>query len=167
MKSETIGKISKILLIIACIVFVIGLILTHIEIQRVNHNAADIRVELKSVTPKIDTSGYSPDYYVYMDFEIKNNTQATLEYISVTTYLTDENGKSIGYITSTFGSSYSNKLNLAPGESTVITNYLQAYGSNWGSVFEELYYNGLSSCNTRSEITYASWIDDYTWDIDG
>ena len=166
MKSETIGKISKILLIIACIVFVIGLILTYIEIQRVNHNPADISVELNSVTPKIDTSGYSPDYYVYMDFEIKNNTQATLEYISVTTYLTDENGKSIGYITSTFGS-YSNKLNLAPGESTVITNYLRTSGSNWGSVFEELYYNGLSNCEVESEITYVSWTDDYVWDIDG
>ncbi len=167
MKTEKIGKISTILLVIACIVFIIGLVLTNIEIQKADHNVDDITIEMKNITTKVEQGYYNTDYYVYMDFEIRNNTRAQLDYFEVTSYLTDENGKSLGYITSNFGSSYSysNQLNLESGENTVITNYLTESGTNWGTVFAELYNNGIQNCSVRHEITRAMWSDDYIWDI--
>ena len=160
MNAEKIKKIQIFLLVIACIMFIVGLVLsTNAEKARA-HDVEDIDVVI--VNDYTEDSGNR--FYVYTDFKITNNTKKTLEYLQVVTYFTDKNGKAIGTMTSDFGSrwDWDTGLLLDAGQSVTKTTYLEEY-YNWGSLFEHLYENGVSSYDVRYEITYARWEDGYEW----
>ena len=160
MKTEKIRVIHAWLLILSCITFVVGLVLTKTATDKRNHDVEDIAIRIANIETQIDEGYYSTDYYVYMAFEIDNNTKATLEYLNVVFYFTDNNGKSIGKITSTFGNEMKS---IEKGEKGITTSYISESGEKWDSLFYELYYNGLENCNVSYEITNAGWSDDYQW----
>ena len=154
-------KIQIALLIIACVVFVVGLILSSKAEKEKAHDVGAIGIEI--VNDHTENEGKT--YYVYTDFKIYNGTEATLKYLTVVTYFTDKEGKAIGSMTSSFGSSLSweDGLALDSKEDVIRTSYLQESYSKWGQLFEELYENGVSSYDVRHEITYAVWSDGYEW----
>lgn len=160
MNIETFGKIQKFLLVVACIAFLVGLILTKMATDERNHNVADISIRIVDVSSKIKEGYSSSDYYVYMDFEIENNTEAALDSLNVTFYFRDKNGKSVGKLTSSFGG---NTPAIKSGKKGIETSYISEYGDKWDSLFYELYHNGLENCSVIYEITGASWDDDYSW----
>ena len=49
MNIETFGKIQKFLLVVACIAFLVGLILTKMATDERNHNVADISIRIVDV----------------------------------------------------------------------------------------------------------------------
>lgn len=161
MNAEKAKKFQIILLVIACIVFIVGLVLSSKAEKERAHNIEDIEIKIVDSYKKSEGN----HYYVYTDFKITNDTKETLEYLEVTTYFTDKNGKSIGHMTSSFGSNWSwdSGLALESGESVTTTTYLEESYYNWGTLFEALYENGVSAYDVRYEITYASWADEYEW----
>ena len=170
MKIEKIGKIQNILMFFVCVVLIVGLTLTNIKTAERKHDVDDIKISVTDISTSIEDGYYSTKYYVNMDFKIENKSKAkaNLQRLDVTMYLTDKSGKSIGTITSSFGSSYSSssELNLERGKNTILSSYLSATGNNCSSVFSELYNNGLKNCNVEYKITYARWTDDHVWSMD-
>ena len=161
MKIEKIKKIQIALLVIASILFIVGLVLSNKAGKERAHNVEDISVKIVEDYTAVKGNRY----YVYTDFEIRNNSKETVKCIQVTSYFTDKNGRSIGTMTSTFGSNWSwdGGLELDAGKTVINTTYLEQSYSNWESLFEKLYKNGVSSYDVRYEITYVLWSDDYEW----
>ena len=115
-----------------------------------------------SCTPESDETYY----YATMDFEIKNKTGSTIDYIEVTTYFSDKNGKSIGTMTSNFGATYSSSsLNLKANDKVIEEIYLseRKSASYFDSLFVELYENGIDDLVITHEITQVIWSDKYRY----
>ncbi len=130
--------------------------------KKATHSINNIKIEMIDSTSKHD----SRYYYVYMDFKINNNTGNTIDYLNVTTFFTDKNGKSIGTMTSEYGSLYGDvTLNLKSKESTIKETYLSEYqsSSSYGTLFTELYNDGIDNLVIIHEITYVKWSDGVTY----
>ncbi len=152
-------------LALLCCSFVAGLPLSIAAEKERTHNPEKIEVELVKITSKTkQQSTYSTEYYVYMDFEICNNTKATLDYVEIVSEFFDKNGKSLGKISSDFGSSHSNKgLGLSKGESVTEDSYLSKYDLTSGTLFYTLYTKGLKGITVTCTVTAAAWSDEYTY----
>ena len=162
MNWKTAKKIRTILLVIACIAVVIGFNKAKIHGEKAAHDPDDIKMEIVACESKYDDR----NYYVYMDYEIKNKTKETVDYIAVTTYFKDKNGKSIGTMTSEFGTPYGNgALNLSKGDKVIESTYLDEYktSTNMSEMFVYLYENGIEDVEITFEITSVRWADDYSY----
>lgn len=156
-------KIRKILLIVASIACIVGLFLSYQHNKKQAHDPEDIKIKLISSDSRYDNN----NYYVYMDFKIKNNTGATIDYLRITTYFSDKNGKSIGTMDSTYGAAYSSSaLNLKASESVTKETYLSVYKSAAANnnLFTQLYLNGIDDMVITYEITEVRWADEYTYE---
>lgn len=140
---------------------IIALIVTVVTVQKLAHSVKGIDIEI------VDTKSVQEEryYYVYTDYKITNNTAQTIDYLEVVTYVTDQNGKSLGTITSHFGSSYGSEgLNLKANQSTIQEIYLSEYQSDrMDSLFVTLYNNGIEDFIVTHEITNVRWSDGYTY----
>ena len=166
MKIDKIKKIQTVLLVIAIIVFIVGSVLSFKEGQRRAHDVNYISIELISSESRYDDS----KCYVYADFRVANNTDATIEYMEFITTVKDGE-KIIGTVTYTFGSTLSfgnNNLGLESGNSSVITASISEYASSkyWSDIFHSLYYNGFESYTVEHEITRVYWEDEYDWRVE-
>ena len=162
MNWKTAKKIRSILLVVAIITLVVGLYKTNDYKKVAAHDPDDIKIEIVSCESKYDDR----NYYVYMDFEIKNKTKETIDYIAVTTYFKDKNGKSIGTMSSEFGTPYGNgALNLEKGDKVIESTYLDEYktSTHMDNMFVELYENGIEDMEITFEITSVRWADDYSY----
>lgn len=153
---------KKRIIIISSILAIVAVIAIVRIVKSSIHTVSDIEIEMLSSDSRYD----SRYYYVYMDFKIDNHSGATLDYLKVTTYFADKNGKSIGTMTSEYGSQYGDsKLNLKSKQSITKETYLSEYqsSSSYGTLFTELYNNGIDDLIITYEITYAEWSDGYTY----
>lgn len=155
-------KQKKKKIIIAVIVAIACIITLKIGITKIAHNANNIEVSITDVSSKSDNKYY----YVYTDFTIENHTSATIDYLEVTTYFKDGKGKSVGTMTSTFGSNYGNSsLNLKAHKKTIEETYLSEWysSSSMSDLFVTLYNNGTDGLTITYEITYVKWSDGHTY----
>ena len=161
MNFKTANTIRKILLIIACISFIVGLVWSHQYMRKKAHNPEDIKITLLESESKYDDKYY----YVYMDFKIENDTDATIDYLAITTYFTDKQGKEIGTMTSTYGGYHSSALNLKPSEKVIKETYLSEFKtkSSYSDLFTRLYLNGIEDITITYEITTVDWSDNYSY----
>lgn len=145
-------------IVVVCCIVVILLI---IGIPKATHSEQKIEIEIVDVWGKSDNRYY----FVYMDYQIDNNTGATIDYVEVTTYFSDKSGKNLGTVTSSFGSAYGNTaLNLKPHETVIKETYLSEYKSSDLDVFFIMLYNdGTDDLIITYEITYVKWSDGYTY----
>jgi len=156
-KSKAVKK-KKIIFFIV-IISIVLFIFVGVSIRKANHSIDSIDISIVDVWSKND----SRYYYVYTDYKITNKTAKTIDYIEVVTYVTDQNGKSLGTITSSFGSTYGNNtLNLKTHKSTIQEKYLSGYQSD--SFFVTLYNNGIQDLIVTHEIVCVKWSDGYTYD---
>lgn len=125
------------------------------------HDVKSIQIEL------VDVWGQSDDryHYVMFDYQIDNNTGATIDYMEITTYFNDDTGKNLGTVTSSFGESSGRMvLNLQPGESVIKENHLSEYkNSKVSEFFATLYREGADDFEITYEITYVKWSDGHTY----
>ena len=162
MSYELAKKLRIILLVIACLVLVACLPIAKEKDKARTHNPEKIEIQMLSCTPESDDTYY----YATMDFEIKNKTGSTIDYIEVTTYFSDKNGKSIGTMTSNFGATYSSSsLNLKANDKAIKEIYLseRKSASYFDSLFVELYENGIDDLVITHEITQVIWSDKYRY----
>jgi len=148
-------------IIIAVIIAIVCFITVKIGITKIVHNANNIDISITDVSSKSDNKYY----YVYTDFTIENRTGATIDYLEVTTYFKDD-GKSVGTMTSTFGSSYGNSsLNLKAHTKTIEETYLSEWysSSSMSDLFVTLYNNGIDGLTITYEITCIKWSDGHTY----
>lgn len=148
-------------IILAIILLIITGVIARIIISRAIHSPKNVLIEITDITAKYDERSY----YVYFNFLIKNNTGATLDYLSITTYFEDGNGKSIGTMTSEFGSNYgSSRLNLNAGKQATMETYLSEWKtSSHSQLFVKLYEEGFDAVVVRYEIKNAKWSDGFTY----
>lgn len=159
-------KVARTVIIIcaAALVTTVIIIIAAISIYRSMHSAANVVIDIKNTTSK-----YEGDYYVYMDYFLQNNTSATIDYVAVTVYFSDKNGKSLGWVTSEFGAvntlySSDQTLELKPGKSITKSAYLierRLESSN--EMFKYLYHNGVEDLEITYKITKIKWSDGYTY----
>ena len=163
MKIKTVGLIRNILFACVCISFVVGLVLSIEADKERKHNPDNILVTIEDSRASLSDN----KFFVYVDYEITNRTDVELKYVDLKTYIEDENGRLLGTLTTTFGSTYSvsNSLSLGSKKSMVKTSYVSesVYWLDEGDMLYEIYKNGLDSYNLRCEITAAAWSDDYKW----
>lgn len=155
-------KIRTILLVVACLVLVACLPMAREKDKERSHNPEKIKIEILNCRPESDDTYY----YATMDFEIINKTGKPIDYIQVTTYFSDKNGKSIGTMTSNFGATYSSgSLNLKANDKVIQEIYLseRISSSYYDSLFVELYENGIDDLVITHEITSVKWADDYSY----
>lgn len=155
MNMEKMKKYQTFVLIVTCILFIVGLVLSSKATKERKHDIDDISVKI--LTSETAQDGYK--YYVNMDFEIENDSETTLAYIEIIVRFTDKNGKQIGTMTSSFGSG--NGMSLESGEKVILSSYLSEAGTNWGTLFSQLYENGVEAYELEYEVTYARWNDSY------
>ena len=157
-KQEKQRKKKKVIIIIS----IVCLIVLIIGITKIVHNVNRIDISITDVSSKNDNKYY----YVYTDFTINNQTGATIDYLEVTTYFKDSKGKTVGTMTSTFGSSYGNStLNLKAHKKTIEETYLSEWysSSSMSDLFVTLYNNGIDGLTITYEITYVKWSDGHTY----
>ena len=161
LKKRQASKRKKIILL-SIIVSIIALFITFITVRELTHSTKNISIEIVDARSAEDNRYY----YVYTDYEITNNTAKTIDYIEVVTYVTDKNGKSLGTITSSFGSLYgSNTLNLKAHNSIIKETYLSEYKSEQiDSFFVALYNNGIKELIITHEIANVKWADGYKYE---
>lgn len=153
---KNVKTIHIVLIVISCIAFVFGLVKSS-EVQEAEaHNTNNIEISILNTTPKSD----GRYYYVYNDFEIANNTSATIDYIEITSTFIDESGKYIGSLVSSYGS-YGATLEV--GKTITIETYLKesASSASTNKLFIELYNNGMDNLTVTHEITSIVWGDGY------
>ena len=161
LKKRQASKRKKIILL-SIIVSIIALFITFITVRELTHSTKNISIEIVDARSAEDNRYY----YVYTDYEITNNTAQTIDYIEVVTYVTDKNGKSLGTITSCFGSLYgSNTLNLKAHNSTIQETYLSEYKSEQiDDFFVAIYNNGIKELIITHEIADVKWADGYKYE---
>lgn len=166
MSIEITKRMRIILLVIASIMLIVGFVKTGIDLaqkQEAEKEAATdvskIKVEFlkKKSYYKSSEGQYGMGYY-HVDYTCRfvNNTKADWTYLSLETSVYDKNGKELGTITSSFGSSYgTSDFRLKVGESLLETVNLkdtQMYG-----LFETLYNSDISSLRFETKITYGTY----------
>lgn len=144
-------KVTKIirivLLVIACITFFVGLSFSKIASDKAAHDLSKIKV---SITQKSTSSSE-----VYLTYEIKNNTKVNWSYLEIKTYVYDKSGNSLGAITATLGTNYSNSdLKLEKGKKISKKVTLKYDNSDF---MQTLYDANLSDLVFESEVTYGSY----------
>ena len=126
------------------------------------HDASDITVKIVGKTQYHD-----PDYPKYiggcycidLEYEITNDTQATLTYTTVITDVMNEDGEVVLTITSGFTSS--DGLELAPGESVTLTTSLNERLLEENAGFKVLYQENLDDLTFTYKIDGAIFSDGY------
>ncbi len=157
-KARNQKKKRRKIIIVAVIAAIVCGIALKIGITKITHSVNDIEISITDVTPKSD----SKYYYLYTDFTIINNTGATIDYLEVTAYFKDSKGKSVGTMTSTFGSSYGNSsLNLKAHQKTIESTYLSEWynSSSMSDLFVTLYNDGMNGLTVSYEIICVEWSD--------
>lgn len=155
-------KKRKRTIIIICVIVTLTVVIgSYSSIRAAWHSIDDVQIEITGVTPEYDGT----HYYVYMDFLIRNNTSATLDYVAITSYIEDKNGKSVGTLTTKFGQDYSGvKLNLESGRQITKESYLSVFKNSYqDALFSHLYKKGIADVVITHKITRAKWSDGYQY----
>lgn len=152
---------KKKIITFAVIISIVLIIFSVIAIRKATHSVNSIKIDIVSTHSTTDDR-YC---YIYTDYKITNNTAVAIDYLEIITYVSDKNGKSLGTMTSSFGSSSGNRtLNLGSHESTVQEKYFSEYISNYmDSLFVSIYNNGIDNLRFKHEILYVTWTDGYTY----
>ena len=159
---ENLGKIQKIVLVITCVFFIVGLVLSSQAENKRAHNVDKIDIEILSYEQKTDDRYY----YIYFDYKITNRGKATVDYVQIKTTFLDKNGKTIGSMTSTLGASYeSEALNIEKGKNVIMETYLKESQTSpyISDLFIELYNHELSDYTVTHTITGVAWSDGTTY----
>ena len=140
----------------------IGVVAAYSFTRARNHSYRGVDVSIK------DASSQSDSYYayVYFDYEITNHTGASIDYVKVTTRFVDEKGKSLGTVSSEFGTPYKYggvPLSLKAHDSTIEETYLQESLQSMSKLFGSLYYEGVDNLIISYEITEIRWTDGVTY----
>lgn len=96
-------------------------------------------------------------YYIYFDYQIKNETGADIDYIQIIVYYTDNSGKSIGTVTTRFGGSGSYSMNLKSGEKQIHETYMSEHQPEKNQFFTTLYNNDFSKFTVQFKITSVTF----------
>ncbi|MBO4839032.1 MAG: hypothetical protein J5493_06675 [Lachnospiraceae bacterium] len=129
-------------------------------IRAARHDHDKIGITVQSMTSEED-SNHS---YIYFDFEIRNDSKATVDYIKVSTRMKDLNGKSFGTVTSEFGSlSGGSVLSLKPGRSTIEEVYLSENTKLMTQFFQRIYGKTPEDLLIEQEILYVRWSDGFVY----
>lgn len=145
-------KARVVLLIIACIAFVIGLPFS-IEAKKAStHNPDDISIEMIKTTREETTQ----EYHVFVTFKVTNHTISTIKQLQ---FVTDvyKNGNDLGYFLVETGS-----IQIAPESSSELTVRLTVQKNSWDTptdLFVELYNNGLQNVHGSFSIYGVKWTD--------
>lgn len=124
------------------------------------HNEKRCSVVIKSLSTSEDQ--YSN--YVFLDYRITNDTSATIDYLKITTRFKDSEGKTLGTISSEFGSLYGNgALNLDAHTETIEETFLSEGTRSMTSLFEHLYQKGINDLSVSYEILNIKWTDGFTY----
>ena len=153
-------KIRIALLVVACITFIVGIVLSKKADEKDARDLSKITAEVIGKETHFNEyeKGYTTGmYYIDLTYTIKNSGRSTWCYLEVTTFVYDKNDRNIGKIKSTFGESYGpSDLKLAPGES--VKQYTQLKDNIPDDFFVTLYDSDLSDLKFECQITYGSYI---------
>ncbi len=161
MNLKTAKTIRKILLIVACVAFIAGVSMSQ---QAAKEAATDLSKISVKITDKECYYNQNETYYIngcyHIDFtyEIKNKAKVDWRYLSITTYVYDNDGTSLGTITSEFGSHYGDSdLRLKVGGTVIKKSGLK--DNQPDKFFTTLYESDLSELRFESEVTYGVYIE--------
>ena len=164
------------LLIIASVLFLIGLIATNsghntsssttnmVENKTTNdnHDPKDIIISISQMKTGKDSLYYYLDSY----YTIQNNTPVAITYIKIYSNYYDKSETQIGTIGVELGSMYGvSDFKLEPGETIeeVFTAKSPASSSSHPKVFVELFNNGLKNVKVNNEAAEVKWADGRTY----
>lgn len=154
---ERVKKIRIILLVIACIACFVGASKSRAAEKKAATDVSKIKVQIvdKECYHKAAESEYrSGYYYVDLTYKITNRTKTTWSYLNITTYVYDKDGKSLGTITSEFGSTYgTSDLKLKAGGT--VTQSSSFKSNQPDDFFATMYVSDLSELVFESEVTYG------------
>lgn len=125
LKQERRKKHIKWAIIISIIALIILIPIVINCASKNNHDKTKISINATSM--RSEYREYDPPYingrwYVYITFKVENKSGVDVDYLSVTTYISDKNGISLGTIRSEFGNNSS--LNLKAGKYQIHENYI-------------------------------------------
>lgn len=155
-------KTIKFAIIFSVIAIVLLSIVIAVAAKRNKYDVAKIDVSIVNVEKKYDpnASFYTNGcYYIYFDYKIKNGTGADIDYIKVTAYYTDNNGKSIGSVSTEFGGYYSLSMDLKSNSEQTHETYISENQPEKDKFFSQLYEADFSAFSVAYKITYVSFSD--------
>lgn len=156
-------KTIKFSIIFSVIAIVLLSIVIAVTAKKNKYDVAKIEVSIVNVEKK-----YNPNespyingcYYIYFDYKIKNGTGADIDYIKVTAYYTDKNGKSIGNVSTEFGGYYSSSsMDLKANSEQTHETYLSENQPEKNKFFSQLYETDFSTFSVTYKITYVRFSD--------
>lgn len=149
------------LLAIAVIACIVGVVKSTNAAKKAATDVSRIEVEI------IDKKGYvkseysSKHYYIDFTFRITNHTGVEWAYLDIRTEVFDRNGRSLGTITTPFGSTYSsNALGLEVGETITKVSTIDVNESRVDDFFAAMYESDLSDLRYESSVTSGNYIKD-------
>ena len=161
MSIKALRIIRIILLGIAVIACAVGFNLSKTAAQKAATDVSKIDVEI------IDKKGYvksdysSKHYYIDFTFKITNRSGVEWASLDIKTEVFDKNGRSLGTITTPFGSTYgSNALGLEVGETITKVSTIDVSQNNVDDFFAAMYESDLSDLRYESRVTSGNYIKD-------
>lgn len=155
-KYNGVKKARVVLLIIACIAFVIGLPFSIEAKKAKTHNPDNISIEMI----KTEREETTREYHVFVTFRVTNHTISTIKAIK---FVTDvyKNGNYLGNFRSETSS-----IQIAPESSSELTVRLIVQKSAWDTptdLFVELYNNGVQNVRGTVSIYGVEWTDNESY----
>ncbi len=148
----------KVVRVINIILFVVALISCMPGYHRAKiaerEAATDMsRIQVEIVEKKSYFDESNQKYCVDITYEFENKTKVDWDYLSLTTYVYDRSGKSLGTITSKFG--YSSSFKLKAGQTIKQDSQFAEYYLD--DFFKTLYESNLSELVLETEVTYGGY----------
>ncbi len=158
------SSVKKFLVTLIVLAVVIGVFIVRPLKKKWDHDIDDIIIKLTEMSSLYDPEAkysYNGCYYVYFDFEIKNETNADIDYIQVVTYFETKNGKSIGQLQSEFGGMYSSAMNLKKNKTMIKESYLSETNPEKDDLLYLLYGTNVEDWTISYKITSVKFSDGY------
>ena len=157
-------KVLRIVRIILLAAAVIACVAGVVKTKKAGRDVSKIDVQITAkhcYHKENDGAWINGRYYIDYTFEIANHTNVGWKYLQITTYVSDKNGKSLGTITTEFGSSYgASDLKLRVGETVTIDSSIADSANQPGEFFTTLFNSDLSDLVFASEVTGGTYYDD-------
>lgn len=163
---KTLKIINTMLLVAASIAVIFGITLSSAAANARKHDGSKVTVELTSTKSEHKTLNYGgTEYYVFTNYQIKNNTDVDIYYIEIKTFVYNSEGQKIGYLTSRIGTEYqdSSTLELETGESTDWECYFTTKNLESGEIISEMYQSKFEELTYKSEVVYVKFADGERW----
>lgn len=151
-------KALRIIRIILLVVAVIACIVGVVKSKKAGRDPAKIDVQITDkyrYHKENDGAWINGRYYIDYTFKITNNTTVDWKYLQIKTNVFDKNGKSLGTITSEFGSS--SGFELRAGETISQVSSIADSANNPGEFFTTLFNSDLSDLVFESEVTSGTY----------